>query len=145
MTEVRKDRKLKKLTFRGKEIEELAAMKEANLFELFDARARRRLRRSKGFKGKYLKLSERVKKSKKGLEAGQKAKIIKTHLRDCIVLPDMVGGNIGVYNGKEYKEVEVKFDMIGRYLGEFSLTYKPTLRKAATVDKVKKKTDEKKK
>ncbi len=43
----------------------------------------------------------------------------------------MVGGQIAVYNGKEYKELEVKFDMIGTYLGEYSITYKPTLRKAA--------------
>lgn len=43
----------------------------------------------------------------------------------------MVGGVIAIYNGKEYKEVEVKFDMIGTYLAEYSITYKPTLRKAA--------------
>ncbi len=43
----------------------------------------------------------------------------------------MVGGQVGVYNGKEFKEFEIKFDMIGTYLGEYSITYKPTLRKAA--------------
>lgn len=43
----------------------------------------------------------------------------------------MVGGQVGVYNGKEYKEFEIKFDMVGTYLGEYSITYKPTLRKAA--------------
>ena len=51
----------------------------------------------------------------------------------------MVGGMIGVYNGKEYREVEVKIDMIGRYLGEFSLTYKPTLRKFSVGQKLSKK------
>ena len=147
MTDVRKNRQLKKLTFRGKEIEELVTLKDQALWELFSSRARRRLNRSKGFKGKYLKLLEKVKRSKKGLEPGQKAKLIKTHLRNCIITPEMVGGNIGVFSGKEYKEVEVKFDMIGRYLGEFSLTYKPTLRKAASlVEKgSKKKGDDKKK
>ena len=145
MAEIKKDRKLKKLTYRGKEIEEVAQLKEKQLLELYNSRARRRLRRSKGYKGKYLKLLEKVKKGKKDLQPGEKAKLIKTHLRDCIVSPDMVGGTVGVHNGKEYKEVEVKFDMIGRYLGEFSLTYKPTLRKAATLDKGKKKTEEKKK
>ena len=144
MADHKKDRKLRKLTFRGKDLDELNALKSDNLFELFGSRARRKMNRSKGFKGKYLKLLDRVKRSKKGLEPGQKAKIVKTHLRNCLILPEMVGGNLGVYNGKEYKEVEVKFDMLGRYLGEFSLTYKPTLRKAATADKGKKKTDEKK-
>ena len=38
----------------------------------------------------------------------------------------MVGNNVAVYNGKSFNNVEVKFDMIGRYLGEFSITYKPT-------------------
>lgn len=43
----------------------------------------------------------------------------------------MVGGVVACYNGKEFKEFEIKFDMIGTYFGEYSLTYKPTLRKAA--------------
>ena len=46
-------------------------------------------------------------------------------------MPEMVGGMIACYNGKEYKEFEVRFDMIGKYVGEFSITYNPTLRKAA--------------
>jgi small subunit ribosomal protein S15e len=37
----------------------------------------------------------------------------------------MIGNNVAVYNGKAFNNVEIKFDMIGRYLGEFSLTYKP--------------------
>ncbi len=41
-------------------------------------------------------------------------------------MPEMVGNFVGVYNGKTFNPVEVKFDMIGRYLGEFSLSYKPT-------------------
>jgi len=145
MTDAKRNRQLKKLTFRGKELEELATLKDSNLYELFCSRARRKLNRSKGFKGKYQKLLDRIKRSKKNLGAGEKAKLIKTHLRNCIILPDMVGGNVGVFNGKEYKEVEVKFDMIGRYFGEFSLTYKPTLRKAAINEKGKKKDDKGKK
>lgn len=38
----------------------------------------------------------------------------------------MVGGVVGVYNGKEFLNVEVKFDMIGKWLGEFAMSYKPT-------------------
>lgn len=41
-------------------------------------------------------------------------------------MPDMVGNNVAVHNGKSFNIVEIKFDMIGRYLGEFSLTYKHT-------------------
>ena len=139
MTDNKKDRKVRRLTFRGKELEELAPLKEDKLADLFTSRARRKLRRSNGIRGRYLKLTEKVKKSKLNLQPGERPKIIKTHLRNALVFPEMVGGLVGVYNGKEYKEVEVKFDMIGRFLGEFSLTYKPTLRKAAVADKGKKK------
>ena len=129
MTDQKKDRKVRRLTFRGKEIEELATMKTETLCDLLTSRARRKIRRLGGISGKYLKLTEKIKKSKKNLQPGERPKIIKTHLRDCIITPDMVGGIVGVYNGKEYKEVEVKFDMIGCYFGEFSITYQPTLNK----------------
>lgn len=79
-----------------------------------------------------------MKSSKLNLGVGEKPKTIKTHLRDAIVTPDMVGGVVAVYNGKEYKEFNVKFDMIGRYLAGFPLTYKPTLRKAQFGEKKKK-------
>jgi small subunit ribosomal protein S15e len=57
---------------------------------------------------------------------GEKPTPVKTHLRNAIVMPDMIGNNVAVYNGKAFNNVEIKFDMVGRYLGEFSLTYKIT-------------------
>ena len=133
-----RSRKLKRLTFRGKEIEDLCELKNENLWELMSSRIRRKMRRAGGLRGKYLKLAEKVKSSKLNLGVGEKPKTIKTHLRNAIITPDMVGGVVAVYSGKEYKEFDIKFDMIGRYLAEFSLTYKPTLRKAQFVDKKKK-------
>ena len=129
--------KFRKYTFRGKEIEELVEMKQENMLELYTSRIRRRLQRSKGLRGKYLKFLEKVKASKLDLGPGEKAKTIKTHLRNCVIVPEMVGGNVACYNGKEFKEFEVKFDMIGTYLGEYSITYAPTLRKAAFAQKKK--------
>ena len=38
----------------------------------------------------------------------------------------MVGAVIGIHNGKEFANVEIKFDMIGKYLAEFAMSYKPT-------------------
>lgn len=124
-------RKLRTYTLRGLELEALCEMKEDNLVELFPARIRRKLRRSNGIRGSYLKLVEKVKASKLNLNPGEKPKTIKTHLRNAVIMPQMVGGMVAVYSGAEYKEFEIKFDMIGKYLGEFSMTYKPTLRKAA--------------
>jgi len=41
-----------------------------------------------------------------------------------IITPEMVGGQVAVYNGKAFGLVEIKADMIGYYLGEFSISYK---------------------
>merc|ERR550537_1353310 len=117
----------RKYSFRGLELDELLKLNQESLFQLFRARIRRKLNRSKGFKGKYQKLLEKLRNSKKNLQPGEKPPMIKTHLRNCIVVPEMIGSIVGVYTGKEYKPVEVKFDMIGKYLGEFAMTYNPNL------------------
>ncbi|CAM6000482.1 unnamed protein product, partial [Sphagnum balticum] len=77
-------------------------------------------------KHRYIRLYNKCKKAKKNTPAGEKPVPVKTHLRNAIVLPEMVGSTVAVYNGKSFNSVEIKFDMIGRYLGEFSLSYKPT-------------------
>jgi ribosomal protein S19 len=46
---------------------------------------------------------------------GEKPKPVKTHQRTAVIVPEMVGAVIGVYNGKVFSNVEVKFDMIGKY------------------------------
>lgn len=50
---------------------------------------------------------------------------VKTHLRNMIILPEMIGSVVGVYNGKVFNLVEIKPEMVGHYLGEFSITYMP--------------------
>jgi small subunit ribosomal protein S19 len=52
------------------------------------------------------------------------AKPIKTHCRDMVILPEMVGLMLLVHSGKEFTSVEVKPEMIGHYLGEFVITNK---------------------
>jgi len=56
---------------------------------------------------------------------GEKPETVKTHLRDMIIVPEMIGSVVGVYNGKTFNSVEIKPEMTGFYLGEFSITYKP--------------------
>ena len=131
MSEQKRVRKLKILTYRGLELDQLLELKDKQLFELFTSRMRRKMRRSRGLKGPYRKLVEKVVASMKCVHPGERPAVIRTHLRNAIIMPQMVGGVVGIYNGKEFKEVEIKFYMIGRYLAEFSITYKPTLRKAA--------------
>ena len=64
---VDKKRKIRRFTYRGKELEELLDMKEDNLLEMMPSRIRRKLKRSNGFNGKYKKLLERIVASKKNL------------------------------------------------------------------------------
>lgn len=42
-----------------------------------------------------------------------------------IIVPEMIGSIVGIYNGKAFNQVEIKPEMTGHYLGEFSITYKP--------------------
>ena len=91
---------------------------------MYRARIRRRLNRNYGFR--YKKFMEKVVHAIKHVVPGEKPVAIKTHLRDAIIMPKMVGGNVAVYNGKDFNVVEIKFYMIGTYLGEYSLTYRPT-------------------
>ena len=94
------------------------------LVELFRTRIRRRVRRGLGHR--YNKFIEKVRKSKKNCVPGEKPVAVKTHYRSMIVVPELIGGVVGIYNGKEFLNVEIKFDMVGRYLAEFAMTYKPT-------------------
>lgn len=57
--------------------------------------------------------------------SGEKPDVVKTHLRDMIIVPEMIGSVVGVYNGKSFTQVEIKPEMIGHYLAEFSISYKP--------------------
>merc|ERR1719249_101498 len=125
MAELKKKRKFRKYYYRGVEVEKLLDLPYGELLKLVTSRARRRFRR--GLKMKPRAFMQRLRKAKKAVAGNvmKKPKIIKTHLRNMFIIPEMVGSQIGVYNGKGYILVEVKPDMIGHYLGEYAITYKP--------------------
>jgi len=85
-------------------------------------RQRRSLRR--GLTPDQRSLLENVRTAKEAQKEGEKA-VVKTHARDTIILPEMVEATIMVYNGKEFNPVEITPEMIGHYLGEFSVTNRP--------------------
>jgi|UniRef100_A0A7S1SQZ2 small subunit ribosomal protein S15e len=113
----------RKFSYRGVDLEQLLDLSTDELVELFHARARRRFQR--GLKRKPSALIKKLRKAKKETPAGEKPKAVGTHLRNMIVMPEMIGSVIGVYNGKTFNQVEVKPEMVGHYLGEFSISYKP--------------------
>lgn len=61
----------------------------------------------------------------KKVEAAQAANVkkpIKTWSRRSMILPDMIGLTIAVYNGRQHVPVNINENMIGHKLGEFSPT-----------------------
>ena len=70
-------------------------------------------------------LMKKLRQKKKEAAVNEKPDVVKTHLRSMIVVPEMTGSIVGVYNGKTFNQVEIKPEMIGHYLAEFSISYKP--------------------
>ena len=108
----------KEFRYRGFTVDQLNGMSTEAILELLPSRARRSLNR--GISDDKRKLLEDVRSQKDGKLEGQ----IKTHARDMIILPVMVGATIGVYTGKEFVSLHVKPEMIGHYLGEYAITNK---------------------
>jgi len=119
-----KKRTFRKFSYRGVDLEKLLDLSQEKLCELLHARARRRLR-DRGLKRKHATLLKKLRDAKKSAPTGEKPEVVKTHLRNMIVVPEMIGSVVGVYNGKTFNSVEIKPEMTGFYLGEFSITYKP--------------------
>jgi len=109
----------RKFRYRGKSLEELLEMPMDEFINLLPSRSRRSLKR--GFTPAQRKLLEKIMKARKLLMEGKNV-VIKTHVRDMVILPIMVGLTIAVYNGKEYIPVKIVPEMIGHYLGEFAPT-----------------------
>ena len=92
----------KEFNYRGYSLEELQQMPLDNVIQLFPSRQRRSLK--KGFLPRQKKVLEKIRKLKKEDNKGGRPQIIKTHCRDMIVLPEMVGMTFGIYNGKTFVE-----------------------------------------
>ena len=109
----------KEFFYRGMTIEELQKMPMDKFISLLPSRQRRTMK--KGLPPEKRKLVVRLRKAKKALENGEKV-VVRTHRRDMVILPEMVGLTIGIYSGKEFKIVEITPEMVGHFLGEFAPT-----------------------
>jgi small subunit ribosomal protein S19 len=109
-------------TFRGKSLEELKKLSHDEFALLVPSRQRRTLQR--GLSEDHKKLMHKVK---------IKDPNIRTHLRDMIVLPEMVGMKIAIHSGKEFMPIDILPEMMGHYFGEFVLTRKKVSHGAAGI------------
>jgi small subunit ribosomal protein S19 len=103
----------KQYTFRGKTIEELKGLDVREFAKYLKSRQRRAVLRQ------FQTVEDFVSRAKKKIE---KNKPIKTHERALVIVPQMVGMKIQIYNGHEFLPVEIMKEMLGHRLGEFSPT-----------------------
>ena len=103
----------KEFKFRGKTLEELKKLDVREFAKLINSRQRRTIERQ--FQELEIFVNNCNKKIKKG-------KTIKTHKRNIVIVPEMIGMTILVYNGKKFLPIQITQDMLGHKLGEFSIT-----------------------
>ena len=99
--------------YRGQEVEDLKKLDVRESAKLLPSRARRYVLRNFDVIEKFIKRAEK--------KIGRN-KRIKTHLRDLVIVPKLVGMRIGVHSGKTFEEVDISSEMIGHRLGEFAHT-----------------------
>jgi len=108
-------------TFRGKTAEELQKLSLEEFAKMVPSRQRRALLK-RGLTEDEKKVFRKFRKNR--------TKFIKTQTRDMVIVPEMVGLKFGIHNGKEWVTTDIKAEMVGHRLGEFSQTRKRVLHSA---------------
>ena len=104
----------KEFSYRGHSLDSLLGMSMDEFITLLPSRQRRSLTR--GLTPEQRILLEKMRTAREAQKKDPSVNI-KTHVRDLIILPEMVGMKIMIHNGKEFVAVEIKPEMIGHYLG----------------------------
>ena len=99
--------------FKGKTMGELLSLDKSQFSELLNSRKRRTIKRG---------LPENQEKFMAKLEKGKPK--LRTHRRDIIITPAMVGKTVEIYNGKKFIPIVIIEEMLGYYFGELVQTRK---------------------
>ena len=102
---MKRRRTFRKFSYRGVDLDKLLDLPNEEFVNLVHARARRRFQR--GLKRKPMALIKKLRKAKKAAQPNEKPPVVRTHLRDMIVVPEMIGSVIGIYNGKVCMHVSI--------------------------------------
>lgn len=108
-------RKRKEFTYRGFTLEELRGLPFEEMLDHLPARARRTLLR--GYTTEQAHLLDVIRATQPGTP-------VRTHRREMVITPDMIGHVISLHAGKEFVNFQIQPEMIGHYFGEFVLTRK---------------------
>ncbi len=103
---------LKEFKFKSFTLDQLKELGTPAFMELLPSRQRRSFKR--GFGEQKEKLIKKIEKKNN----------VKTHVRDMVILPNMIGKTVQIYTGKEFQAVTFTEDMLGHYFGEYALTRK---------------------
>jgi len=103
----------KEFTYRGKTADEIKKLSLSEFMELVPARQRRSLKR--GFTDAQKVLVKKIRAGKKD---------VKTHSRDIVIIPEMIGITIRVHRGNTFDPVKIVPEMLGHTLGEFTYNRK---------------------
>ncbi len=112
----------KEFLYRGHTLTSLQSMSMDEFINLLPSRQRRSLQR--GLTPEQRILLEKMRAAQEDKNKGKET-TVKTHVRDMLILPEMIGAKINVHNGKEFVAIDIKAEMIGHYIGEFAITNKP--------------------
>ena len=102
----------KEFKYRGYTTPQLQELSLKEFTQLLPSRERRSIQR--GFTPEEQSLLTKLEKRDK----------VKTHQRQMIIFPAMVGKTIMVHNGKGYEELRIEEEMVAHRLGQFALTRK---------------------
>jgi small subunit ribosomal protein S19 len=103
----------KQFMYRGKSVDELKELEVREFAKYLPSRQKRTVLRN------FQIIEDFVRRAKEKIEKGKK---IRTHNRDIIIVPKMVGMNIQVHNGRNFNAVLIESEMLGHRLGEMSAT-----------------------
>src|SRR3989344_5881787 len=98
----------KEASYHGKTTEELKKMDIQEFAKLAPARQRRTLLR--GATKEYKQLVDKINRAQEGTFK----KPIKTHARDMVVIPNMLGLTIHIHNGKTFSPIMITEDEPGQ-------------------------------
>merc|ERR1712232_1459494 len=98
----------KRFQYRGLELSRLLDLSHEQLMQLYTCRHRRKFNQH-GVEPKCKALLQKLRDAKRRVAGpGEKPEIVKTHMRNMSILPEMIGSVVGVYSGKSYVVVEIK-------------------------------------
>ena len=108
-TEIKK----KDFTYRGKTLEELKKLDVREFAKYLKSKQRRKVLRQ------FQQIENFISRAKIKIS---KNKPIRTHQRDLVIVPEMIGMRMHIYNGRNFVAADIIEEMLGHTLGEFSLT-----------------------